>query len=83
MSKNKQGGETDFAVPEWETTGRHSGHRGFKVTALEAFDRVLPKRRYHGLSRRSVCIIVVVGSLALLALILALAIGLSTNKAYA
>ena len=47
------------------------------------FDRVLPgHRKYFGLSRKIVCIAIVVILLLLIALILGLAIGLSKRSRY-
>ena len=84
-------GVQEFHLPEWETTSRQRGEKqarngqtpSVKQRAFIIFDRVMPKyKRYLGFSRKTACIIIIVGCLILLALILGLAIGLGRKSRY-
>ena len=84
-------GVEELHLPEWETTLRQrrekqaqNGQRSsVKERAIIVFDRVMPKyRKYLGFSRKIACIIIIVSSLILLALILGLAIGLGRKSRY-
>lgn len=86
----KPGQVSESNLPEWETTARHRRgkealgvHYGIKDRAMGAFDRYVPAhRKYCGLSRKTACIVLLVLVIAILALIIGLAVGLSKNSRY-
>ncbi|KAL2057407.1 hypothetical protein ABVK25_002460 [Lepraria finkii] len=89
MEEPKKPGQViESNLPEWETTARHrrekeapSVHYGIKDRAMGAFDRYVPAhRKYCGLSRKTACIVLLVLVIAILALIIGLAVGLSKNS---
>ncbi|KAI5199592.1 hypothetical protein E4T39_06166 [Aureobasidium subglaciale] len=78
-------------IPEWDnnamhkdgvaTTSQSGYHRGGKTVFQEKFDAVLPRSRsYFGLRRRTFLIVVLCAFLALLALIIGLAVGLTKHS---
>ena len=80
-------------LPEWETPNPHTRNaekptlrqewHDLKSSCSTTFNRLLPPhRRYLGLSRKVFCIGLLAISIALLALILGLSIGLSTSNRY-
>ncbi|KEQ86498.1 hypothetical protein D6C78_05026 [Aureobasidium pullulans] len=80
-------------IPEWDsnavhtskdgvaTTSQPGAHHGGKAVLQEKFNAVLPRSRsYFGLKRRTFLIVVACAFLALLALIIGLAVGLTKHS---